>query len=182
MWQLILLACLLPGLQVRAAFLEDCKGVIIPKIPNENKECSQYVHCDGDNSYYCNGDCDEPVQCYQEDEEITTEAPPPTTTAQQTQEVSSEESTLVNTTTSTPAPPPETTLPPTTSNPITDARVHCRISGVNGVYPYPANSNYYYQCLGGFLLLQQCPQNFYFEAVQGLCISKKPYRSSVFQL
>ncbi|KAH8327396.1 hypothetical protein KR074_007998 [Drosophila pseudoananassae] len=181
MWQLILLACLLPGLQVRAVFLEDCKGVIIPKIPNENNECSQFVHCDGDNSYYCNGDCEEPVQCYQEDEEITTEALAPTTTALVPQEISSEESTAVSTTTTTVAPP-ETTLPTTTPSSITDVRVHCRISGKNGVYPYPANSNYYYQCMGGFLLLQQCPQNFYFEAAQGQCISKKPYRSSVFQL
>ncbi|KAI8037950.1 hypothetical protein M5D96_009451 [Drosophila gunungcola] len=59
--------------------------------------------------------------------------------------------------------------------PTTDVHVKCKTSGKNEVYPYPANSNYYYQCLAGYLLLQQCPQNFHFDQSQGQCISTKPY-------
>ncbi|XP_050741944.1 spindle pole body component 97 [Drosophila biarmipes] len=186
MWQLLIfLACLLPGHQVRAVFLEECKGVIINKVTNENQECSEFVHCDGDDSYYCNGDCREPVQCYQE--ELPTEAPAPVTTIKPivtttAKPPSEEPSTPVNTTsttTSTATDPPTTTTPVPSSD---DIRVICKTSGRNGVYPYPANSNYYYQCISGYLLLQQCPQNFHFEASQGQCISSKPYRSSGFHL
>ncbi|XP_034481431.1 uncharacterized protein LOC117787096 [Drosophila innubila] len=55
--------CLLPGKLVEAAFLWECEGVIITLISNPNQECSEFVHCDGDNSYYCNGECTEPVIC-----------------------------------------------------------------------------------------------------------------------
>ncbi|XP_016936610.4 uncharacterized protein [Drosophila suzukii] len=182
MWQLLIfLACLLPGHQVRSVFLEECKGVIINKVTNENQECSEFVHCDGDNSYYCNGDCREAVECYTE--ELTTKAPAPVTTikpiATTTVKPPSEEppspANTTSTTTSTSMAPPTTTTSVPNSD---DIRVICKTSGKNGVYPYPANSNYYYQCISGYLLLQQCPQNFHFEASQGQCVSTKPYRSS----
>uniref|UniRef100_A0A6P4E5K9 Uncharacterized protein LOC108038295 n=1 Tax=Drosophila rhopaloa TaxID=1041015 RepID=A0A6P4E5K9_DRORH len=186
MWQLLIVfGCLLPGYQVRAVFLEECKGVIILKIPNENKECSEYVHCDGDDSYYCNGDCREAVECYNKD--VTTKAPVTTLKPVEptTKNSTSEELPVpASTTTVTPTTKADTTSPsistPATTTPIpnTDVHVICKTSGKSGVYPYPANSNYYYQCLSGYLLLQQCPQNFHFDESQGQCISKKPNRLS----
>ncbi|XP_017053036.1 uncharacterized protein LOC108096165 [Drosophila ficusphila] len=182
MWRLlILLACLLPHCQVQAAFLEECKGVIINKIANENQECSEFVHCDGDNSYYCNGDCREAVECYVK--EVTTKPPEPITTIKPI-ERTTETTPSQNTTSTTKVTASSTETPSEviTSTPSSDVHVICKTSGRNGVYPYPANSNYYYQCIAGYLLLQQCPQNFHFDSAQGQCISKKPNRSSILLL
>ncbi|KAH8379143.1 hypothetical protein KR009_003278 [Drosophila setifemur] len=188
MWLLIVLACLLSGFdRVQAVFLEECKGVIINKVANPNQECSEFVHCNGDDSYYCNGDCREPVECYLE-EDNTTEAItlvplPPATSPEQSPPATVPTPKPVITTKATPTPQPPTVPPPvTTPIPSTDVHVICRTSGKNGVYPYPANSNYYYQCISGYLLLQQCPHNLIFDENQGRCISTKPYRSSVFRV
>ncbi|XP_051859517.1 uncharacterized protein LOC117571223 [Drosophila albomicans] len=54
--------------------------------PAEDIQCSEFIHCDGDNSYYCNGECDEPVSCY-----VTT--PVDTTTQQRLTTVTREAST-----------------------------------------------------------------------------------------
>ncbi|XP_017010092.2 chitotriosidase-1 [Drosophila takahashii] len=177
MWQfLIVLACLLPGHQ--SVFLEECKGVIINKVTNENQECSEFVHCDGDDSYYCNGDCREAVECY--NQEVTTKAPaPPITTPRPAFTTTEEEPPPPENSTSTTKTPSIAPTSSTTPIPSNDIRVICKTSGRNGVYPYPANSNYYYQCISGYLLLQQCPQNFHFDAAQGQCIYTKPNRSSV---
>ncbi|KAH8303691.1 hypothetical protein KR018_011701 [Drosophila ironensis] len=113
--------------------------------------------------------------------ETTTEEPTTTeesTTTSVATQPSIQTSPPVNTTASTASPTPPTPTPTPTPTPSSDIHVICKTSGKNGVYPYPANSNYYYQCIAGYLLLQQCPQNFHFEASQGQCISKKPYRSS----
>lgn len=185
MWQLlIVLACLLPGylwVQVQAVFLEECKGVIINKVTNANQECSEFVHCDGDDSYYCNGDCREAVECY------TNVVTTPVTTLRpigtSTERAPSAEP--VNTTSTTLATTTPTTIAVTTTTsqvPSTDVYVICKTSGRNGVYPYPANSNYYYQCISGYLLLQQCPQNFHFDVAQGQCVATKPNRSSGLRL
>ncbi|EDV52121.2 endochitinase [Drosophila erecta] len=179
MWQLsLVLACLLPGypwLQVQAVFLEECKGVIINKVANENQECSEFVHCDGDDSYYCNGDCREAVECYATVAitPVTTSRPAETTTERApSQEPVNTTSTLAS------ATPSTTTVAPTsTPFPSADVYVICKTSRRNGVYPYPANSHYYYQCISGFLLLQQCPQNFHFDGTQGQCVATKPNRS-----
>ncbi|XP_017086337.1 uncharacterized protein LOC108118257 [Drosophila eugracilis] len=187
MWKLlIVLACLLPGYQVQAVFLEECMGVIINKVTNENQECSEFVHCDGDDSYYCNGDCREAVECYTD--RVSTQAPAPITTKKPiettTEKAKPEEPPFPANTTSTTLKPSTTSSTmgiTSTTTPIpSDNNVHvmCKTSGKNGVYPYPANSNYYYQCISGYLLLQQCPQNFHFEVSQGQCISTKPLRSA----
>lgn len=179
MWQLLIVfACLSPGYhQVRAVFLEECKGVIINKVANPNLECSQFVHCDGDDSYYCNADCREPVECYIED--ITTEVPKEVTTLRPLPPATPDAQPIpVNTTPKSTTSSTSTSTISTTPFPSNDVHVICRTSGKNGVYPYPANSNYYYQCIAGYLLLQQCPQNFHFDVTQGQCISTKPYRSS----
>ncbi|KAM8708360.1 hypothetical protein ACLKA7_015349 [Drosophila subpalustris] len=60
---LLVLGCLLPGQLIEAAFLQECEGFIISLVRNPNQECSEYVYCNGDNSYYCNGECNEPVIC-----------------------------------------------------------------------------------------------------------------------
>ncbi|KAH8246259.1 hypothetical protein KR038_008174 [Drosophila bunnanda] len=186
MWQLLIVfACLSPGIhQVRAVFLEECKGVIINKVSNPNLDCSEFVHCDGDDSYYCNGDCREPVECYIEDitaevpKEVTTLKPLPPSTSTEKSTTPDEQPKPENKTTQSTTSSTSTSTTKTTPTPSNDIHVICRTSGKNGVYPYPANSNYYYQCLSGYLLLQQCPQNFHFDVTQGQCISTKPYRSS----
>ncbi|XP_017034093.1 uncharacterized protein [Drosophila kikkawai] len=184
MWQLLIVfACLSPGYhQVQAVFLEECSGVIINKVANPNLECSEFVHCNGDDSYYCNGDCREPVECYITTEvpkEVTTLKPlPPSTSTEKSTTPEEQPKPASTTTTKSTTTSTSTSTISTTPTPSNDIHVICRTSGKNGVYPYPANSNYYYQCLSGYLLLQQCPQNFHFDVTQGQCISTKPYRSS----
>ncbi|XP_068154965.1 uncharacterized protein [Drosophila tropicalis] len=167
------------GLQ--AEVLQECEGVIISRIQNSNPDCSEFVYCNGEDSFYCNGDCLEPVECYRSESESTTLQPPiaaPTTPP-----------TLITTVPPTviPTTPKTTTtskignmsttkstsraVKTTTELPSTDFQLLCKIKGDNAVYPYPANPNYYYHCIAGYLLLQQCPQNFHFDAIQGQCIT-----------
>jgi len=163
--------CLLPGQLMEAAFLQECEGFIVTHVQNPNQDCSEYIHCDGDNSYYCNGDCTEPVICYNTTVTATTSTTvitESTTMRPNAEPLSTEQhqpSTL-STSTSTSSPTIDS------SNPS----VICRNSNQNLVFPYPANKNYYYQCISRHLLLQQCPQNFYFNESEGKCIGTKPYR------
>lgn len=179
---LLVLACLRPS---EAAFLQECEGYIINLVRNPNQECSEYIYCNGDNSYYCNGQCDEPVTCYEE-----ASTPAPTTTTEATTittttpsggradtDTSTTEPPLESSSQSTlPPPQPQTTTPSTTSGTPLSPQARCRQSVRNEVYPYPANDTYYYQCISKYLLLQQCPQNFYFDESQGKCIVRRSYR------
>lgn len=193
---LFVLACLRPS---EAAFLQECEGYIINLVRNPNQECSEYIYCNGDNSYYCNGQCDEPVTCYEEASTVAS-TPSPTTTTEATTTITSEATTITTTTpsagradteTTSTEPPAESstqsTAPPTQPHtaPVTPSttsetplspQVRCRQSVRNEVYPYPANDTYYYQCISRYLLLQQCPQNFYFDESQGKCIIRRSYR------
>ncbi|XP_034658429.1 uncharacterized protein LOC117895127 [Drosophila subobscura] len=179
MWKLfIVFGCLLPAHQVSAAFLQECQGVIINKVTNPNQACSEFVHCNGDDSYYCNGDCWEPIDCYGAMEETSAENKIPSSSAP----VAPQDPMLAERSTPTiftpsPSYPPSSSATIAAGTTISSSSVHviCKTSGRNGVYPYPANSNYYYQCISGYLLLQQCPQNFHFEAVQERCTATKPY-------
>ncbi|XP_022226138.1 uncharacterized protein LOC111076597 [Drosophila obscura] len=175
MWKLLIVfGCLLPAHQVRAAFLQECQGVIINKVTNPNQACSEFVHCNGDDSYYCNGDCWEPIDCYGAMEETSAEISIPSASEPVAPEDPKQDKKSTPTI-STPSPSYTPSTAAVTNIPSTDVHVMCKTSGRNGVYPYPANSNYYYQCIAGYLLLQQCPQNFHFEAVQKQCIATKPY-------
>ncbi|XP_060653122.1 uncharacterized protein LOC132789251 [Drosophila nasuta] len=175
---LLVLGCLPPGQLIEAAFLQECEGYIITLITNPNSECSEFIHCDGDNSYYCNGECDEPVSCY--------ETTPVDTTTQQllstvTREASTNNvytepyttTTKISTTTTKRTTTTVTTTTKTSSN---NPYVICRESGQNMVFPYPPNNSYYYQCISKYLLLQQCPQNFFFNESEGKCTGRSPYR------
>ncbi|XP_023164330.2 probable serine/threonine-protein kinase roco5 [Drosophila hydei] len=181
MLQLLLaLSCLLPMELGQAAFLMECEGVIINRIPNPNLECSEYVYCNGDDSYYCNDDCSEPVNCYgqeqeeqQEETTTTTTTTTKATTATELTTPSEEQPTASSSNSSTDSTTTSTTTSSTTAG---NLQAICKSSGRNGVYPYPANDNYYYQCLAGYLLLQQCPQHFHFNEAQGQCISSKSYQ------
>ncbi|KAH8307127.1 hypothetical protein KR044_005627 [Drosophila immigrans] len=171
---LLVLGCLPPGRLIEAVFLQECEGVIVNLTPNPNPECSEYVYCDGDNSFYCNGDCIEPVICYNTTTTmVTTRSPVSTTEASsivytEPQTVTTSEQRQPSTVGSTTS----TTWTTSSSNP----HVICRETGLNMVFPYPANKNYYYQCISRYLLLQQCPQNFYFNESQGKCTGTNPYR------
>ncbi|XP_017134900.1 uncharacterized protein LOC108151040 [Drosophila miranda] len=188
MWKLLLLfGCLLPGHQVGAAFLQECQGVIINKVTNPDQSCSEFVHCNGDDSYYCNGDCLEPVYCYGANEEqivspapepAVPENPKPDSTSAPTTSSPRPSYTISPTSAASTASTASTAAPAVAATTIssTDVHVICKTSGRNKVYPYPANINYYYQCMGDFLLIQQCPQNFHFDAAQEQCIATKPYR------
>ncbi|XP_032290837.1 uncharacterized protein [Drosophila virilis] len=187
----IVIGCLLALLgsgSVRAAFLQECEGVIISRVPNPNPDCSEYVFCNGADSYYCNGDCTEPVSCYGSNEteatmspdstELATEQPAAsstetsraTTGSSSSSSSSSSKSSTLSSTRST------TSLPSTTTTNTSSLQVICRRSGQNGVYPYPANNNYYYQCIAGYLLLQQCPQHFHFDVALSQCTGSNPYQ------
>lgn len=182
---LLVLACLRPS---EAAFLQECEGYIINLVRNPNQECSEYIYCNGDNSYYCNGQCDEPVTCYEEastpSPTTTTEATTTTTEATTITTITTPsggraptETPVESTTQSTPPQPqPQTVTPSTTSGTPLGPQVRCRQSVRNEVYPYPANDTYYYQCISKYLLLQQCPQNFYFDESQSKCIVRRSYR------
>ncbi|XP_034480351.1 uncharacterized protein LOC117786285 [Drosophila innubila] len=163
---LFVVGCLLPGKLVEAAFLWECEGVIITLISNPNQECSEFVHCDGDNSYYCNGECTEPVICNNTTVIATTQS---SVNTEAITNVNTEQPTTEHQHPSTPTTDSATTI---SSNP----HVICKKSSQNIVFPYPANKNYYYQCISKYLLLQQCPQNFYFDESQGKCMGTKPYR------
>lgn len=198
MWFLLIVlpACLRLS---EAAFLQECEGYIINLIRNPNQECSEYIYCNGDNSYYCNGECDETVSCYEDESSTatpTTATPthPPTTLATLSTTLQPSPTTTATTIMTTPSsgraetpttetvlqsstsPTPQTSTPSTTAGTMVSPHVRCRQSERNEVYPYPANETYYYQCISKFLLLQQCPQNFYFNESQGKCIVRSSYR------
>lgn len=158
--------CLLPGRLMEAAFLQECEGFIVTYVQNPNQDCSEYIHCDGENSYYCNGECTEPVICYNTTVTATTQTSVITesTTSAYTRPLATEQH----------LPTTLSTSSPTTNS--SNPSVICKNSDQNMVFPYPANKNYYYQCISRYLLLQQCPQNFYFSESEGKCIGTKPYR------
>ncbi|TDG42832.1 hypothetical protein AWZ03_010741 [Drosophila navojoa] len=182
MLQLLLaFSCLWPLEWAQAVFLQECEGVIIRRIPNPNLECSEYVYCNGDDSYYCNGDCSEPVVCYdnvEEPEQETEQTTLRTTTLLTESTASSSRITELPPSTTPSSSSTRTTRTTSTFRTTTAGNLQatCKSSAQNGVYPYPANDNYYYQCLAGYLLLQQCPQHFHFSEAQRQCISSKSYQ------
>lgn len=181
MLQLLLaLSCLWPVEWAQAVFLQECEGVIIRRIPNPNPECSEYVYCNGDDSYYCNGDCSEPVVCYDNVEEPEQEQETVQTTVRATTLLTASTASSSWTTEFPTSSSSTTSTARTTSTTRTttagNLQAICKSSAQNGVYPYPANDNYYYQCLAGYLLLQQCPQHFHFSEAQRQCISSKSYQ------
>ncbi|XP_033150647.1 uncharacterized protein LOC108598240 [Drosophila busckii] len=192
---LLLLSLPLPA--THAAFLIECEGVIISRIPNPDAQCSEYIYCDGDDSFFCNDDCTEPVICHSttpEDSINSTSTEPASTmntTAALTMTTTKAETTALTqmVTSIQPQTIPTTVVQPKTSTPrpttssttINSSNVHpsvlCRQSGQSNVYPYPANDNYYYQCIAGYLLLQECGQHFYFDESLRQCIADNPHSS-----
>ncbi|XP_043071265.1 uncharacterized protein in LEU2 3'region [Drosophila grimshawi] len=186
---LIVIGCCLPLNQ--AAFLQECEGVIISRVPNPNPECSEYVFCNGDDSYYCNDECIEPVSCNDANETTAQAAQSTTTTSTTITTVATEQpqqtdpnptstfeassSSSSSSSTTTPTPSTTSTAASSTTVSSNNLQIICRRSGRDGVYPYPANDNYYYQCISGYLLLQQCPQHFHFDESLSKCIGTNPY-------
>lgn len=138
-----------------AAELPECDSVAANSfINNTRSNCSHsLIYCDGDNSQFCDSTvlCDLEYTCPPATNGSTTllplpadEEPAPTTSSD-----SSTDSTV-----STPA-----TL---------DVRALCR-RGVTKKYMYPGNCNYYYYCVDGFLIVEQCPIGYAYNELAGTC-------------
>ncbi|XP_017086338.1 uncharacterized protein LOC108118258 [Drosophila eugracilis] len=132
-------------------------GLNIPECGNQNgfinntrSNCSySYINCSGQDSMFCldNRTCNVNYTCG--DILTNTTAAPVTTTP------------IAITTTTT------TTTPSPTASP-SDIRRQCR-QGVTKRFSYPQNCNYFYYCVDGFLLVEQCPIGYAFDSETGAC-------------
>ncbi|KAL7733021.1 hypothetical protein ACLKA6_002825 [Drosophila palustris] len=116
-------------------------------INNTRLNCSySLIYCNDLESQYC----DEIDQC------------DPNYNCTEVVIVAETNSTTVATTNST------TMITTTTGPPFEDVRKICR-RGLTEKYKYPGNCNYYYYCLEGFLIVEQCPMGFVFTEATRAC-------------
>ncbi|XP_017112642.1 uncharacterized protein LOC108136157 [Drosophila elegans] len=72
-----------------------------------------------------------------------------------------------------PTPLASTSTISTTSTTSTSSiRRECR-PGVTKRFSYPQNCNYFYYCVDGFLLVEQCPIGYVFDSESGACGGRK---------
>ncbi|KAH8327395.1 hypothetical protein KR074_007997 [Drosophila pseudoananassae] len=67
-----------------------------------------------------------------------------------------------------PETPTLATEPPSPTQSPSDVRRQCR-QGVTKRFSYPQNCNYFYYCVDGFLLVEQCPIGYAFNGDTGAC-------------
>lgn len=115
-------------------------------INNTRPNCSYaYINCSGQDSLFCsdNRTCSANFTCTNFDNSTSTVSPNNTTT------------------TVTPTPTSSTASP-------LDVRRQCH-QGVTKRFSYPQNCNYFYYCVDGFLLVEQCPFGYAFNNETGAC-------------
>ncbi|BFF96443.1 uncharacterized protein DMAD_05089 [Drosophila madeirensis] len=118
-------------------------------INNTRPNCSYpYINCSGQDSMFCvdNSTCNAAFNC---NETIVSGIP---TVSPNNSSTSTSES-------------PNTGL--STASPL-NVREQCR-QGVTKRFSYPQNCNYFYYCVDGFLLVEQCPFGYAFDASSGAC-------------
>jgi len=115
-------------------------------INNTRTNCSySFINCSAEDSMFCtdNRTCNTNFTCGDIDHVDNTTAAPILTT------------------------PSVITTPSTTASP-SDIRRQCR-QGVTKRFSYPQNCNYFYYCVDGFLLVEQCPIGYAFDSRTGAC-------------
>uniref|UniRef100_A0A6P4DXY2 Uncharacterized protein LOC108038301 n=1 Tax=Drosophila rhopaloa TaxID=1041015 RepID=A0A6P4DXY2_DRORH len=121
-------------------------------INNTRPNCSfAYLNCSDQDSLFCYDptSCSANFTCEQIDSVDNSTASPNQTTP-------------IVVTTPTPTPSPSSTSSPS------DIRRVCR-QGVTRRFSYPQNCNYFYYCVDGFLLVEQCPIGYVFDTETGAC-------------
>lgn len=142
----------------------------------QNEDDCEYavIHCDGANSEYCRSqsDCSSAYDC---PVTVQTDHPSSTTLRADTTRTTQRPGTPTATTGTTRADETTSTQTSFTSTLATDptrsateVRQICQ-RGVTKKLEYPANCNYYYHCLDGYLFVEQCPLGYAFHAASGSC-------------
>lgn len=144
------------GIYVCALNITDCANIENGQFINNTRLNCNYslIYCDDQNSFYCDANelCDPNYNCT----EIVALAENVTTTVSTT--ISTTINININTTT-------------TRATPSEDVRAICR-RGVTEKYKYPGNCNYYYYCLEGYLIVEQCPMGFAFNDATRACTKR----------
>ncbi|XP_023164458.1 uncharacterized protein LOC111595120 [Drosophila hydei] len=133
----------------------ECDGIASGSYINNTRANCNYslIYCDEDSSQFCDREnsCDLEYSCGGQNSSTLNPSTPPaaaeTTTATESSNSSSSGSTAA---------------------PGTDVRGLCR-RGVTKKYLYPGNCNYYYYCVDGFLIVEQCPIGYAFNEQLGTC-------------
>ncbi|XP_017134901.1 uncharacterized protein LOC108151041 [Drosophila miranda] len=142
----IIVACGIHGLNIT-----ECNNQF-GFINNTRPNCSYaYINCSGQDSTFCvdNITCNVAFYCNE-----------PIISGNST--VAPLNSTSTSTSTSTSRSPILSTASPL------DVREQCH-QGVTKRFSYPQNCNYFYYCVDGFLLVEQCPIGYAFNATTGAC-------------
>ncbi|XP_054744299.1 chondroitin proteoglycan 1-like [Anastrepha obliqua] len=168
---------------VHTKVISDCAAVTSGNaeyIENTNTACNSlypFIYCNSTFSAYCTQEkCLEEYECTSAElltaaptsrpsiataaSPIPSGAPIITTTSPTTSSV---------TTTSTTASEPSSAANTATTMNI---RKTCQ-TGITGNYPYPRNCRYYYRCIDGYYLLQDCGFRMSFDAIDRFCKSTK---------
>ncbi|XP_037942307.1 protein PRY2-like [Teleopsis dalmanni] len=179
----ILLIFVIGSVEVNSKIIAEC-GNQSGFIPNPDENCEYtWINCDGENSQYCNTECEDSFDCNQG---VTTSNPTTvtaTTVAATTVAATTVTATTVTATTVTPTTPiltqsttniptivtePTTTTTLISTTTVFNVRDECQ-PGVDDTYPYLDNTNYYYRCLNGYLLIYQCPIGYNYDPILKSC-------------
>ncbi|XP_032599238.1 uncharacterized protein LOC6556591 [Drosophila grimshawi] len=155
---IIVILIVIGSASVGAVNIADCNDIADGEfIDNPQTQCAHsLIYCDGVNSMFC----DRTDWC---DADFTCDGQIASTTASSITSGRSTISTSISTSTNTTDTPLTTTISATT-----DVRSLCR-HGVTQKYKYPGNCNYYYYCMDGFLIVEQCPIGYAFNEPNGTC-------------
>ncbi|XP_060653123.1 uncharacterized protein LOC132789252 [Drosophila nasuta] len=160
----IILGCVFP---VRAINITECGSNENGEYMNITRSDCNYtvIFCNGQNSQFCDAIdmCDPSYNC-PEATDISVSTTIGTTFS------TSNGSTFSTSVGSTVSTTPRST---TTGTPAEDIRAKCR-RGITAKYKYPGNCNYYYYCLEGFLIVEQCPFGFVFSEETKACSRLTP--------